>query len=53
MNDIVDNLSHNRFPFQNISSWSKINSFENIGKDIIYDQKSNLFNKLVTIEIEY
>lgn len=39
LNEIIDNLNYNRYPFKNISSWSKINSFENIKRDIIYDSK--------------
>lgn len=37
--ELVQNISTQLYPFENISSWSKINSFKNIDTDIIYDSK--------------
>ncbi len=39
LKDLVKNLSLKTYPFQNISSWSKIHSFKNVDRDIIYDSK--------------
>ena len=36
---IVENINSGIYPFENISSWSKVHSFKNIDTDIIYDSK--------------
>lgn len=39
MKNLVNGLDDTEYPFENISSWSKIHSFKNIDSDIIYDSK--------------
>jgi len=37
--EIIDNLDKKNYSFNNISSWSKVHSFKNIKRDVIYDSK--------------
>lgn len=39
VSELIQNVNNNEYPFDKISSWSKINSFQNIETDIIYDSK--------------
>lgn len=36
---ILINLENKIYPFENISSWSKVHSFKNIKSDVIYDSR--------------
>lgn len=37
--EIVANLNKKNYSFNNISSWSKVHSFKNLERDVIYDSK--------------